>query len=62
VDGVDRPSIRLPYLTIDWEFKPHAISLKKERKKVWWAEEDLQKNVETRAENLRSEEGLKEEQ
>jgi hypothetical protein len=36
--------------------------LRKEKKKVWWAKEDLQKNVETRAENLRSKEGLKEEQ
>ena len=32
------------------------------KEEVWWAEEDLQKNAETRAETLGPEEGLKEEQ
>jgi hypothetical protein len=35
--------------------------LRKARKKVWWVEEDLRKNAETREETLRSEEGLKDE-
>jgi hypothetical protein len=37
------PSVRLPDLTIDWEFETHTILLRKARKEVWWAGEDLRR-------------------
>jgi hypothetical protein len=47
--GTDRPSVRLPDLTTDWEFGPHTILLGKERKEsVGVREEKSAKSAETR--------------
>ena len=46
--GKRTPYVRLSYLTMDWEFEPHKILLRKERKEGVVGKGRYEESVETR--------------